>query len=51
MVYYTVSRHVSTDVQSYRKALSIKLSGSSHVEVVALLTRMEEYKSLYNKVF
>ena len=34
---YTFSRYVPADALTHKKALDIKLGGSSHVECVALL--------------
>lgn len=38
---YTVGRYVPADVLTYKKVLDIKLGGSPHCEIVALLELKE----------
>lgn len=39
---YTNGRYVPSDVLTYKKSLDINLSGSSYIESVALLTKVDK---------
>jgi len=39
---YIVSRHVPADVLTLKKDVDIKLGGSPHVELIALMSRVDE---------